>query len=557
MTNWIFLLSTLAVVNCRPQNTQETSAVEIEKQHVIEITPRQLFETNDQTQKELEDSTKEILEKIALVNEKQGLNKKKPRPHYQHFPFSYLRSQDSRQRADFKFPRDPFTNPILDYIERKQEESESSQRTPVTTQLNVLEDENEVPTGQYIKRKVIHQQTMIVPGPSFTSGGFNPPPPPQASIPQSFYTMSQSPSPATKPEGFEMKKSELEKQTINNIKNIVENSQYTTPMVYNPYLQQYNPYFYQQIQPRQSQWPPQWPFAQYFPIIIKDPLTHMFNAMTTMIEYGPQAGQGNKCKHLEVDRNKEKKAREISMKPKMSYNVVDNGKGTEIIVSNEDDSNLTTVLEIEDLQITDNREDAIKRNLNFRESKQNQEIMKTFFYNTTRSPTDPLSSPLIQTLQITKSEVNSNDTSRQSPPIRDQELGEDELELDELEKAEDVQVSHDGNKKLFSKDNTGSGIFVHKIKVRKGGVAIAGPGGIATAGSGGTAIVGPNGFAYTHPDSLAIAGSGTKVVAVEPTINLATVVNDHKNKTRGQGHAAPSRLGKVVAVGPVIYYNKG
>ncbi|XP_054264027.1 uncharacterized protein LOC128987286 isoform X2 [Macrosteles quadrilineatus] len=36
-----------------------------------------------------------------------------------------------------------------------------------------------------------------------------------------------------------------------------------------------------------------------------------------------------------------------------------------------------------------------------------------------------------------------------------------------------------------------------KLKVRKGGVAIAGPGGIATAGSGGTAIVGPGGTAYT------------------------------------------------------------
>ncbi|XP_015835161.1 uncharacterized protein LOC100142057 isoform X1 [Tribolium castaneum] len=531
MTNWIFLLSTLAVVNCRPQNTQETPAVEIEKQHVIEITPRQLYETNDQ--KELDESTKEILEKIALVNEKQGLNKKKPRPHYQHFPFSYLRSQESRQGDDFKFPRDPFTNPILDYVEGKQKEPAADKRTPITTQFSDEEsEESEVPPGQYIKRKVIHQQTMIVPGASFMPGGFNPPPPPppQASIPQSFYAMNQN-----------VKKSELEAQTVNNVRNIVGNSQY----LYNPYLQQYNPYLYQQIQPtgRQGQWPPQWPFAQYFPIIIKDPLMHMFNAMTTMIEYGPQAGQGgNKCKHLE------KKSREITTKPKLSYNVVDNGKGAEIYVSNEDDSNMTTVLEIEDLQIRD------KPNLNLRrESKQNQEIKKTFFYNTT----DPLSNPLIQTLQITKSEINSNDTSRQSPPIRDQELGEDEIELEELDKAEDVQVSHDGNKKLFSKDNTGSGIFVHKIKVRKGGVAIAGPGGIATAGSGGTAIVGPNGFAYTHPDSLAIAGSGTKVVAVEPTINLATVVNDHKNKTRGQGHAAPSRLGKVVAVGPVIYYNKG
>ncbi|KAK9879768.1 hypothetical protein WA026_006832 [Henosepilachna vigintioctopunctata] len=119
---------------------------------------------------------------------------------------------------------------------------------------------------------------------------------------------------------------------------------------------------------------------------------------------------------------------------------------------------------------------------------------------------------------------------------------------------EDTQVSHDANKKLFSKDNTGSGIFIHKLKVRRGGVAIAGPGGIATAGDGGTAIVGPNGYAYTQPDSLAIAGTGTKVIAVEPSVNLSELVKN--NKTRFGG-LYPQRLGKVVAVGPVIYYNKG
>ena len=43
------------------------------------------------------------------------------------------------------------------------------------------------------------------------------------------------------------------------------------------------------------------------------------------------------------------------------------------------------------------------------------------------------------------------------------------------------------------------GIIIQRLKVRRGGIAIAGPGGVATAGSGGTAIVGPNGIAFTHP----------------------------------------------------------
>lgn len=110
-------------------------------------------------------------------------------------------------------------------------------------------------------------------------------------------------------------------------------------------------------------------------------------------------------------------------------------------------------------------------------------------------------------------------------------------------------------RKLFSKDNTGSGIFIHKLKVRRGGVAIAGPGGIATAGSGGTAIVGPNGYAFTHPDSLAIAGSGTKVIAVDQNVNLSDLVNNGTLKSSLANMS--SRVGKVVATGPVIYYNKG
>ncbi|XP_022914100.2 uncharacterized protein [Onthophagus taurus] len=115
--------------------------------------------------------------------------------------------------------------------------------------------------------------------------------------------------------------------------------------------------------------------------------------------------------------------------------------------------------------------------------------------------------------------------------------------------SEDLKdVINENNKKVLSRDNTGSGIFIHRIKVKKGGVAIAGPGGIATAGSGGTAIVGPNGYAYTHPDSLAIAGTGSKVIAVEPNVSLADIINgNHKGR----------RVGKVVAIGPVIYYNKG
>lgn len=129
-------------------------------------------------------------------------------------------------------------------------------------------------------------------------------------------------------------------------------------------------------------------------------------------------------------------------------------------------------------------------------------------------------------------------------------------EKEEKEEENKRIVSLDNNTHQVDRINSGSGIFVNKIKVQKGGVAIAGPGGIATAGSGGTAIVGPNGYAYTHPGSLAVAGTGSKVIAVDPSMNLQEVANNAHNGGNG-GEMPTARFGKIVAVGPVIYYNKG
>uniref|UniRef100_A0A182JVF5 DUF4774 domain-containing protein n=1 Tax=Anopheles christyi TaxID=43041 RepID=A0A182JVF5_9DIPT len=76
--------------------------------------------------------------------------------------------------------------------------------------------------------------------------------------------------------------------------------------------------------------------------------------------------------------------------------------------------------------------------------------------------------------------------------------------------------------------DAGSGLVIQRLRVRQGGIAIAGPGGVATAGSGGTAIVGPNGTAITHPRSLTIAGPGAKVYAVPESVDLAGTINATK-----------------------------
>lgn len=121
--------------------------------------------------------------------------------------------------------------------------------------------------------------------------------------------------------------------------------------------------------------------------------------------------------------------------------------------------------------------------------------------------------------------------------------------------------------------------YIHRLRVREGGLAIAGPGGIATAGRGGTAIVGPDGVAYATREGTAIAGPGASVVSLSDGSNLNKLaeelsrkdinVTQNENPTSkylegeyvSTGEGRNSRKifiptgGKLVAKGPVIYHN--
>ncbi|EDV96565.1 uncharacterized protein LOC6556554 isoform X1 [Drosophila grimshawi] len=109
-----------------------------------------------------------------------------------------------------------------------------------------------------------------------------------------------------------------------------------------------------------------------------------------------------------------------------------------------------------------------------------------------------------------------------------------------------VATAHHGTQKQALREG---GIIIQRLKVRKGGIAIAGPGGVATAGSGGTAIVGPGGYALTHPRSLTIAGPGAKVISIPSDVDL----KDALLRTDVGAKSFP-REGKVVAIGPTVYY---
>ncbi|KAJ8976890.1 hypothetical protein NQ317_016489 [Molorchus minor] len=609
-------ISTLTVVQNRPQHSSQKdpqvqeSNVELEKQTIIELNTnnRKPNHTAQPTQRKIEERTKDILEKIEEVNKKQGLTRRKEKPNYFHFPFSYSRSQEEskaandRQGNHFQFPNNPFSNPIFDYLERERPDKGN-------TRLR-----NDLSVQEHNVTSTVNQPELGITKDDIIPNQYGMPPyiiPPSMGIPQrSPSVTSLNPQQANKTNNEKASFSHLEKQTIDNVRNIVSNAQVYPPS-YNPYLQylytRYAPSQYpyygpllpysQSIEPQNSNdnfnqkfsdsymaelakgrqnW--NWPGASYFPIYIRDPFLQIYNAITSMVEYGPNAGQGGPCKRPNKNKlgkddpptTREAKTTENSEpKEHITFEINDNNAPQISIYSadGEGENNNSGYLDIENIDIGANDQSSLKFTVNVKPSERGgkeseSKVLKTSWDQITESgksnSTHSNTKLKFEDGKQFRPPLLFKPTTKPTESVVHQSADDDDDDTDE-EKADGVAISNDGNKKLFSRDNTGSGIFIHKLKVRKGGVAIAGPGGIATAGSGGTAIVGPNGIAYTQPDSLAIAGSGTKVVAVDPSVNLGDLISNSINNGGNTSSEAfpPSRVGRVVAVGPVVYYNRG
>uniref|UniRef100_A0A6P7F599 Uncharacterized protein LOC114326460 n=1 Tax=Diabrotica virgifera virgifera TaxID=50390 RepID=A0A6P7F599_DIAVI len=648
---WFIILICLLVEVCsRPQLNDNAAPPSVESKNVnTESKP-------DQLQK-IAEKTTDILEKIAEVNKKHGLDNKTqksvspqkptlglPRSQNQHNVHFLSSKLEETARSEFRFPTSPFQNPILEFLEQEKVGNQNSNQYPSVYEITNRQSQDLTPAqgfqitstdhnaqitpedvipGQSIKRKIVHQQTVLVPNPNYamqTPIGYQYP-----------FQYPVAPNPGAykqNPEGTPVDTkylNNLEKQTISNIRNIISNSQnqgypayYNTflPIDNNPSQKQlygytfpnkpeqeqpsplgqapntdnsYNIYIpYPTVETSRQNW--NWPGANYFPVHIKDPFLQMYNAITTMIEYGPNAGSQNPCNKGRNPVTGKIKSDNIIREAKNSDEAkisvqVDGSRSSPQISINGDDRN-GTYLDIEDIDIGATGDSSLKFTLNLRKEerevkddtddigtgrtswdkikvtgKSNSLVLNTNSSNARHSSKFPsdFHKDLRPITVVKNGPIRPTQAPIVSPPSRDPTNQTDEFgDESEEEKSEEI-ISNDNNKKLFSRDNTGSGVFIHRLKVRKGGVAIAGPGGIATAGSGGTAIVGPGGVAYTQPDSLAIAGSGTKVVAVDPTVNLGDLVKENglPNKTRFDPVFPPSRIGKVVAVGPVIYYNKG
>lgn len=581
-----------------------------EKQTIIELpkaADHRILAKDEEKKREAD--TKDILQKIAEVNLNHGLTPKKIR-----YPPSYqiqYNNQQSKQLSNFQFASSPFTNPIFEYLHQNQLHNQKPHN--FNTKSSFAEQNNdELPDGYTIKRKVTHQQTLIIPNVPYpqapeqfynkmyyqpqvnnqfdAAGRF----PGQYGLVPINHQLNENYLPShinylQKPEiGSPGNKTEEElnqsKQNflVNNIKNIIANSQAVpnlqsipvlqvsqypnTPEIFpatqNPYVMSFgndpnafttnyynNPYYsyimspvqpiptqnpkftdtyyanlqsekdgpgHRQIEPTSRQMGG--PFSQYFPIVIKNPFQQMFQAFTSMVEYGPAANlcrshHGNLPVHVEGATHR-------------SHSTTRAGKATNL----QEAEAAVPVLDIK------NEDKITEVSIEKIEETSNKTNDNNEFY--------------IEGLKIFDANVSTKNKSV-DPNLEQREMTEDDVD--------DVLVEED---KFFQKpvkypsreeipQTPSNGIFIQKLKVRKGGVAIAGPGGIATAGSGGTAIVGPNGYAYTQPNGVAIAGPGSRVISVDPEVNLSEFV---QNVTRT---GIINRLGKLVAVGPVIYHDLG
>lgn len=259
--------------------------------------------------------------------------------------------------------------------------------------------------------------------------------------------------------------------------------------------------------------PIQWPLAQYFPILLKDPLLHYLGGgnWDTLFEYGQSADVCNR-------------------KQKSSENTDGNLIEKDDEVANE----INLALEATDSpslrQGRAIKKRTVSKSTPLQEVNTGKKTKKFFKVPTTVKPAK-------------KNEGTIQDTKSADPNEGDLRFPFSDF-------------TWFGNRKPVAPS---PGFFINRLKVRRGGVAIAGPGGVATAGRGGTALVGPGGLAYTQPGGLAVAGPAARVVALSSDADLSSIVQRLQQQSATDG-SIPRLLeaipeGKVVATGPVIYYH--
>ncbi|XP_033611328.1 uncharacterized protein LOC111874400 isoform X2 [Cryptotermes secundus] len=235
----------------------------------------------------------------------------------------------------------------------------------------------------------------------------------------------------------------------------------------------------------------QWPFAGYFPIVIKDPFLSMYNMLTNMVEYGPEADVCKKTKSFRQGRSRS-------------------------LLSDNDES------------ITRSDEVTAEKVL----------IMENGGWRETGKDGNPL-----QMERKMPEDVTTGD--------KEENRGEERENKDDSQNTEVImETGGKGNGGPFI-----TRLMVRKGGVSiagPGGIATAGSGGTAIVGPGGIAYTSPNGLAVVGPGGKVVglpSGADLSLVASKVT---ASDSNSEGSTPRLLN--IPSG-GKVVATGPVVYFH--
>lgn len=235
----------------------------------------------------------------------------------------------------------------------------------------------------------------------------------------------------------------------------------------------------------------EWPLAGYFPIVIKDPFLSMYNMLTSMIEYGPEA---DVCKRTKSFRQ---------------------GRSRSLLSDN--DESITRF------------DEAIAGKVLIMENGGWREIRKNG---------NPLQMDRKMPEDVTTGEKEEN-------------RGEERKNKDDSQNTEVImETGGNGNGGPFI-----TRLMVRKGGVSiagPGGIATAGSGGTAIVGPGGIAYTSPNGLAVVGPGGKVVglpSGADLSVVA-----SKVTASDSNSEGSTPRFINIPSG-GKVVATGPVVYFH--
>ncbi|CAG5042707.1 unnamed protein product [Parnassius apollo] len=380
--------------------------------------------------------TRDILEKIKTIND--GLKK----------PDKFQKNYNNNLQSDAEYVIDAAT------FEKIQQIISSVKPRPSSQQINSNQETNSIFNENDVNQRFVHSKAL-----SFIPSSLNNGLLPTFSMPY-ITTMPILMVPAI-----------TDVYTKNSIPNSIQSDSYQT--------RQESPSFPFQFQ---------WPFASFFPILVKDPLLAFMHGggWNNFFEFGQSA---DVCS--------------VRKQKSSILNTIENMEFSNNVESNKFVEN---VLNTESLNPRSRIRRSLKKRNILTSSTTEQELTSA------NEPKKVILKPAVTRKTTNKPRIEKEKV------VQDTKSGEIEGDL----RFPFSDFSWFGNKKPVAPS---PGFFINRLRVRKGGVAIAGPGGVATAGRGGTAIVGPGGLAYTQPGGIAVAGPAARVIALSPHTDLTSLIS--------------------------------